>query len=80
VLANLAFAYGVELRGRADVAAVTAEWEEGQRRGVVGSPHFFVGGSGYFCPALDISRVDGELRVRPDVEALERMLAAALAA
>jgi predicted DsbA family dithiol-disulfide isomerase len=77
VLAHLASEYGVERCGRADVAAVTSEWEEGRRRGVVGSPHFFVGASGFFCPALDIERVDGELRIRTDADGLDRVLAAA---
>ncbi len=38
-------------------AAVRADWDEGKRRGVVGSPHFFTGqADGWFCPGLDISR------------------------
>jgi predicted DsbA family dithiol-disulfide isomerase len=38
-------------------AAVRADWDEGKRRGVVGSPHFFTGqDDGWFCPGLDISR------------------------
>lgn len=38
-------------------AAVRADWDEGQRRGVVGSPHFFTpDGAGWFCPGLAISR------------------------
>lgn len=38
-------------------AAVRADWHEGQRRGVVGSPHFFTSdGGGWFCPGLAISR------------------------
>jgi hypothetical protein len=56
---------------------VTAKWEEGQRRGVIGSPHFFVGSSGYFCPALDITRVGGKLQIRPDLATLERVLVSA---
>jgi predicted DsbA family dithiol-disulfide isomerase len=38
-------------------AAVRADWDEGKRRGVVGSPHFFTpDGGGWFCPGLAISR------------------------
>jgi predicted DsbA family dithiol-disulfide isomerase len=38
-------------------AAVRADWDEGKRRGVVGSPHFFTPDSGgWFCPGLAISR------------------------
>jgi DSBA-like thioredoxin domain len=39
-----------------DYATVAAEWKEGCDRGVLGSPHFFCGGSSVFCPSLDISR------------------------
>lgn len=38
-------------------AVVRADWDEGKRRGVVGSPHFFTDdGGSWFCPGLDISR------------------------
>lgn len=38
-------------------AAVRADWDEGKRRGVVGSPHFFTpDGADWFCPGLAISR------------------------
>jgi len=38
-------------------AAVGADWAEGKRRGVVGSPHFFTAdGGSWFCPGLAISR------------------------
>ena len=43
---------------------LTADWEEGRCRGVVGSPYFFLGREGFFCPSLDIERVDGHLRSR----------------
>ena len=40
-------------------AAVRADWDEGARRGVVGSPHFFTAdGGSWFCPGLAISRDD----------------------
>lgn len=48
---------------------VRQDWEEGVDRGVVGSPHFFTSGGGYFCPALDVGRDDqGHLRVATDHE------------
>jgi predicted DsbA family dithiol-disulfide isomerase len=50
---------------------VEADWAEGRRREVVGSPHFFVGEDGFFCPALDIHRVDGRLSIRADSAAFE---------
>ncbi|MGY4710930.1 DsbA family oxidoreductase [Mycolicibacterium sp. CBM1] len=60
VVARLAAHFGVEpLDADATSAAVQADWDEGRRRGVVGSPHFFAGeGPGMFCPVLDISRDD----------------------
>lgn len=43
----------------ATAAAVRADWEEGRRRGVVGSPHFFTAdGGSWFCPGLSIRRDD----------------------
>ncbi len=39
-------------------AAVRADWEEGRRRGVIGSPHFFTADGSWFCPGLAISRDD----------------------
>ena len=39
-----------------DRAAVVADWHEGQRRGVLGSPHFFCGDDDVFCPSLDITK------------------------
>ena len=35
--------------------AVRCDWERGKARGVQGSPHFFVGDNGWFCPSLDIA-------------------------
>ena len=47
------------VRPEATAAAVDADWDEGRRRGVVGSPHFFTAdGDDWFCPALAISRDD----------------------
>jgi len=54
--------------------AVLDDWEEGRRRAVIGSPHFFVDGRGFFCPALDIRRHDGHLVISADHEGLEEML------
>jgi hypothetical protein len=38
---------------------------------VIGSPHFFLEGQSWFCPSLDISEVDGELRVVSDMARFE---------
>jgi predicted DsbA family dithiol-disulfide isomerase len=51
-----------------DGNAVLADLSEGRSRGVIGSPHFFVGGTGYFCPSLAIERLDGRLEVAFDAD------------
>jgi hypothetical protein len=63
-----------------DRAAVVADWHEGQRRGVLGSPHFFCGDTDVFCPALDITKdsIDGLSIVR-DVSRLTQFLVECLA-
>ncbi len=62
-----------DLAGVTSVAAstdgaqlVVADWDEGRRRGVIGSPHFFIGEAGFFCPSLDIRHVDGEMQIAFD--------------
>lgn len=59
---------------------VLADYEEGVRRGVIGSPHFFTPAGGFFCPSLDVSRDDlGNLCVTADPEGFEEFVAACLA-
>jgi predicted DsbA family dithiol-disulfide isomerase len=75
VLAGLAQEHGLELAAEPDDAAIRADWAEGVERGVVGSPHFFVGDhdDGFFCPSLDITRDDaGHLTITSDPEELTR--------
>jgi predicted DsbA family dithiol-disulfide isomerase len=43
--------------------AVDGDYEEGRRRGVRGSPEYFLDGQGFFCPALRLDRVDGRLEI-----------------
>jgi predicted DsbA family dithiol-disulfide isomerase len=50
------------------------EWDAGRARGVVGSPHFFVGEAHFFCPALQITRVDGHLQITRDQAGFEEFL------
>jgi 2-hydroxychromene-2-carboxylate isomerase len=57
------------------VEAVVEDWHEGLRRGVVGSPHFFVAGSDFFCPSLDIRRVDDHLQIAADPAGLDELVA-----
>jgi predicted DsbA family dithiol-disulfide isomerase len=56
VLASIAEAHNLTMPEDQDRDAVTADWEEGRRREVIGSPHFFKGGDSKFCVALQISR------------------------
>jgi predicted DsbA family dithiol-disulfide isomerase len=78
VLRAIAAEQGIATPGPDAVASVIADWEEGKRRGVRGSPEFFVTGRGYFCPTLDITRVDGRLHVVPDIDGLTAFLDAVL--
>lgn len=78
VLAELAAEAGVDPPGPEANAAVLADWEEGRTRGVIGSPHFIVGGQGFFCPALDISHVDGHFRISADGSAFDAFVNACL--
>jgi hypothetical protein len=61
-----------------DVDAVLASHREGTTRGVKGSPQFFVGTDGYFCPSLDIVHEDGGYDISFDVEGFRSFLDAAL--
>ena len=60
-LKRIAHDHGVVTPDDADRDDVIADWHEGQRRGVLGSPHFFCGDEDAFCPSLDITKdpVDG---------------------
>lgn len=53
---------------------VLDEWSDGASRGVIGSPHFFVGNEGWFCPVLDIRHESGDLRVTASAAALDSLL------
>ena len=59
-----------------DDAAVRADYDEGRRRGVDGSPHFWIDGDDYFCPALDLGHDDeGNLTTRLDADGLAAFFA-----
>lgn len=79
VLAPLAARYGLEAPPVGTTAPdprVLADYEEGRRRGVTGSPHFFVGDTGLFCPSLHVARdARGGFVVRADPAALDELLA-----
>jgi 2-hydroxychromene-2-carboxylate isomerase len=79
VLRDIASRHEVPAAPADDEGAVRTQWDEGRRRAVVGSPHFFVGGRDFFCPSLDITRVHGRLRVRFDESGLQDFLQACFA-
>jgi predicted DsbA family dithiol-disulfide isomerase len=73
-LARIGRVAGLEPPHDRDYAAVRADLDEGRRRSVIGSPHFFVDGRGYFCPSLDLEREDGRLRIHFDVEGFDEFV------
>ncbi len=80
VLGYLARDLGVTMPDDTDRAGVVADWREGVRRGVLGSPHFFCGGSDAFCPSLDITRdPQGAMSIRRDASRLTEFLDRCLA-
>jgi predicted DsbA family dithiol-disulfide isomerase len=74
VLADIARAHHLTGPDAADRAAAFTDWREGRRRGVQGSPHFFVGDEGFFCPTLKITRVADRLQIDNDDATLEAFL------
>jgi predicted DsbA family dithiol-disulfide isomerase len=71
VLADVAAHAGAPSGLAIQAAQVISDWRDGQRRGVIGSPHFFVGTETYFCPSLDIRRDDaGHLKIAVDYQQL----------
>lgn len=66
VLDDVARRHGVQVDDGA-AAAVLADYASGRERGVIGSPHFFVGDASFFCPGLSVSRdAAGHLVVTPN--------------
>ena len=59
---------------RSGEADVQADYAEGRARGVIGSPHFFVDGEGFFCPTLAIERVDGHLSIAFDAKGFDKFI------
>jgi len=80
VLAGLARTFGLDAPDPADAAAVRSDLAEGRERGVVGSPHFFVGGSSYFAPSVDVSEVAGRIVVTRDEEGYDEIIRACFGA
>jgi predicted DsbA family dithiol-disulfide isomerase len=79
VLLDVAVSAGIGLPEPCEQDRVREDWAEGQRRGVIGSPHLFIGSSDYFCPSLRIDHVDGHLRITDNRDAFDSFLADTLA-
>jgi predicted DsbA family dithiol-disulfide isomerase len=74
VLAAIAAEHGITPHDMSD--AVQADYDDGLARVVSGSPHFWVGDSDFFCPALEIGHdADNHLTARFDPDGLARFFA-----
>ncbi len=66
-LGLIAAAHHLALPGTESSDLVQGDYDDGKARGVQGSPHFFVGTDGFFCPALDLGHdAQGHLTARFD--------------
>ena len=74
VLGDIARTFDVTWSEGDAAERVLDEWSDGQSRGVVGSPHFFVGDEGWFCPVLDISHDQRGFRIAANDAALDSLL------
>jgi predicted DsbA family dithiol-disulfide isomerase len=80
VLRSLLAGHGIPAPSTEDEQQVRADYEEGKRRGVVGSPHFFTPeGSDFFCPSLAIGHQGERLEVTFDSEGFTEFISAAFA-
>ena len=75
VLDDIAAIHGVATRGPDAARAVLADFEEGQRRGVRGSPEYYLDEQGWFCPALRIENINGKLTITLDADGFDTFLA-----
>ena len=80
VLDRLRIDLALELPDQEARRGVLADWAEGRQRGVVGSPHFFVGDDSYFCPTLRIDREEGRRHIRLDSQRFDEFFARCSAA
>ena len=74
VIEAVAAEVGVAMPDEGARALVLADWQDGQARGVIGSPHFFLGADGWFCPSLQIERVKDHLVIHTDPDAFEALV------
>jgi predicted DsbA family dithiol-disulfide isomerase len=77
VLLDVAGSAGIGLPHSGEQDRVLDDLAEGRAKGVIGSPHFFVGDAGFFCPMLDISHDDHRLHIAGDPAAFDELIGAA---
>ena len=78
VLTAIATEHDLEAPGRDPHPQVEADYADGLRRGVRGSPDFWVGENEFFCPALNLSHDDdGKLLAEFDPQGLAGFIEAA---
>ena len=74
LLADIAAAHDLAPPPTEPSPAVEADYAEGQRRGVRGSPDFWIGNDEFFCPALRIGHDDTGLVTEFDAEGFDAFL------
>jgi predicted DsbA family dithiol-disulfide isomerase len=74
VLRDLSVTHGLHEPSEEARRSYLADYEEGRRRGVQGSPHFFVSDRDYFCPSLRIDRDGDTVSITPDPGRLDALL------
>ena len=80
VLAEVAASFGLAAPSTDPIDSVLDDYEEGKRRGVRGSPDFFIGDDEFFCPSLDLGHdADGALTSSFDADGLRQLIASAAA-
>lgn len=74
VLSRLAARHGLDPPSPEPAPSVEADYTEGIRRGVRGSPDFWIDSHEFFCPALTVGHDDAGLTVAFDDAGLEDFL------
>ncbi|MCP5033962.1 MAG: disulfide bond formation protein DsbA [Actinomycetia bacterium] len=74
VLTSIADQFGLDPPRAEAGACVRADYEDGQRRGVRGSPDFWVGDEEFFCPALTLGHNNGGLTAKFDTKGFRRFM------
>ena len=74
VLSSIAAQFNLDAPSAEANAMVLAEYEDGKRRGVRGSPDFWLGDAEFFCPALRLGHDDDGLTAEFDTEGFSEFL------